>query len=221
MNVITQILLFIAEITSLFFLSRFCLQKAYPVLRRVFRNDRMIIYFISAIYLPGTVIHEMSHYIAALLLNLHPREVQFFPVIEERTVKLGHVLYERDPHDFIRSILVGVAPFWGGIISLWMIIQFKLFPGNVWWHTALFGYLILTITANMFSSRQDLVDAVYIIPLFLIIAALWYLFPLTIATPYIDQSVKLISHFIQAIQIPLLFSLGINGILVILLSVLK
>lgn len=221
MNILTQVLLFFGEVIGIFLLSRFALQKSYPVLRRILKNDRLIIYFVSLIYLPGTVLHEASHYLAALILNLHPQEIQFFPVIEGKRVKLGHVLYEKHPHDFIRSILVGIAPFLGGLLSLWMIIQTKLFPGNVWWLTMIFGYLILTITANMFSSKQDLVDVGYLLPLGIIIALLLYFFPLRIAPVFTSQLMSSASYFIQTIQIPLLFSLGIHAILVLVLSRLK
>ncbi len=221
MNILTQIVVFIAEIVGIFILSRFSLQKSYPVLKKILKNDRLIVYLISLIYLPGTIIHEVSHYLAALILNLHPQEIRIFPVIEGRKVKLGHVLYEKNPHDFVRSLLVGIAPFLGALVSVWMIIQTKLFPGNAWWITILFGYLILTITANMFSSKQDLVDAGYLIPLGLIFVLLYYLFPIRLSPAFINQVVPPISYFIQTIQTPLLFSLGIHAILVVVLSRLK
>jgi len=221
MNILIQIFFFAVEIVSIFLLSRFSLQKSYSLLRRILKNDKSIIYFISLLYLPGTILHEMSHYIAALLLNMHPREIQFFPVIEGKKVKLGHVLYEKHPHDFLRSVLVGVAPFLGGLISLWIIIQTKLFPGNVWWYTVVFGYLILTITANMFSSRQDLVDVGYLIPLGLLVMFLLFLFPIRLAPSLISQATPHISYFLQTIQLPLLFSLGIHAILVLVLLKLK
>lgn len=221
MNVYLQIFLFVGEIVCIFLFSRLSLQKSYYLLKKILKSDRLIVIFISILYFPGTVIHEFSHYIAALLLNLHPREMQLFPVIEGRKVKLGHVLYEKHPDDFIRSILVGIAPFFGAILSLWIIIQSKLFPGIVWWQTLIFGYLILTITANMFSSKQDLVDVGYLIPFVLIVAFILYLFPIQINPRFLNQLIPLISYFIQTIQSPLLFSLGIHGILVVLLFIVK
>lgn len=221
MSITFLISLFIGEIIGIFFLSRLSLQKSYPVLKKIVKNDKLIFFFISLIYFPGTVIHELSHYIVALLLNLHPREIYLFPVIEGRTVRLGHVLYEKHPHDFIRSILVGIAPFLGGLISLWALIQTKLFPGNVWWQTLLFGYLILTISANMFSSKQDLVDVGYLIPFGLFIAFLLYLFPPYISPGFFNQLALPISYFIQTIQPLLLFSLAVHAILVLLLFIVK
>jgi hypothetical protein len=138
--------------------------------------------------------------------------------VEGRRLKLGHVLYERYPHDFIRPLLVGVAPFFGGLISLWLIVQTGLFTGGAWWETLLFGYLILTITANMFSSKQDLIDIGYLIPLSIIIVFLYYLFPIQ-TSPLVMASIgRPLTHFFYTIHPPLLFSLGIHGILVLLLT---
>lgn len=217
MSIPLLIVLFIGEIIGIFFLSRLSLQKSYHVLKKIVRNDKSILFFVSLIYFPGTVIHELSHYMGALLLNLHPREIQLFPVIEGKKVRLGHVLYEKHPDDFIRSILVGIAPFFGGLISLWILIQAKLFPGSTWWQTLLFGYLILAISANMFSSKQDLVDVGYLIPFGLCIAFLLYLFPLSISPGFLNQLVSPISYFIQTIQPLLLFSLAVHAILVVIL----
>jgi hypothetical protein len=221
MSILFLIGVFIGEIAGIFLLSRFSLQKSYYLLKKILKNDKFILFFISFIYFPGTIIHELSHYAIALILNLHPREIQFFPIIEGKHMRLGHVLYERNPDDFIRSIIVGIAPFLGGLISLWIIIQTKLFPGNVWWQTILFGYLILTITANMFSSKQDLIDVGYLIPLGLLISFLYYLFPLKVSLDLVNQISLNISYFIQTIQPPLLFSLGIHAILVLLLFIVK
>ena len=221
MNIYLPISLFAGEIVCIFLLSRLSLHKSYHLLKKILKNDRLIVIFISVLYFPGTVIHEFSHYIAALLLNLHPREIQLFPVIEGRRVKLGHVLYEKHPDDFLRSVLVGIAPFFGALISVWIIIQTHVFPGVYWWQTIVFGYLILAITANMFSSKQDLVDVGYLIPFGLIVAFIFYLFPIQINPSFLNQLIPHISYFIQTIQTPLLFSLGIHVIIVVLLFIVK
>lgn len=221
MSISLLIIVCIGEIISIFFLSRLSLQKSYHFLKKILKNDKLILFFVSFIYFPGTVIHELSHYIAALILNLHPSEIQLFPSINGKNVKLGHVLYRKYPHDFIRPILVGVAPFVGGLISLWVLVQSTFFPGNTWWQTLLFGYLVLTITANMFSSKQDLVDIGYLIPTGLLVAFLYYLFPIRLDFPFLYQIIPHITYFIQTIQPPLLFSLGIHAILVMLLFIVK
>lgn len=221
MNTPTQIVIFIGEIVLLFFLSRLTLQKIYPVLKRTIKKDSYIIFLVSLFYMPGTIIHELSHYIVALLLSMNPREISFFPLIEGKKVRLGHVLYEKHSGDFIRPIIIGIAPFIGGLASLWILIQSKLFPGGQWWQTVIFGYLVIAITANMFSSKQDLIDVGYLIPITLFIIFLLYLFPVHIPASFMDQLFTHILYFVQTIQLPLLFSLGIHAILVVLLTKFK
>lgn len=218
MNISTQTILFIGELFLLFFLSRLTLKKIYPFLKRIVKKDSIIIFLISLFYLPGTIIHEMSHYIIALILSMNPREMSFFPIIEGKKVKLGHVLYEKNPGDFLRPLIIGIAPFIGGLLSLWLIIQSKLFPGHIFWQTLLFGYLIVAISVNMFSSQQDLVDIIYLVPILLIILFLYYLFPIHISLSFMDQLSDHFAYFLTTIQLPLLFSLGIHVILVILLT---
>jgi len=217
MSILFLMGIFVGEVVGIFILSKLSLQKSYLVLKKIVKSDRLILFLISFIYFPGTVVHELSHYIVALLLNLHPREIQLFPVIEGRHIRLGHVLYEKHPDDFLRSVLVGIAPFLGGLIVLWAIIQSSLFPGNSIWQTVFFGYLILTITANMFSSKQDLVDVGYLIPFGLFIAFLLYLIPPSIPPGFLNQLALPISYFIQTIQPLLLFSLAVHAILVVIL----
>lgn len=220
MNSLFTFLLFIGEIISIYFLSRLVLQKAYGSLRRI-GSKRMIVVIISILYEPGTIVHELSHYFVALLLNMHPQEVSIFPVIEENKIRLGHVLYQKNKGDFIRPILVGIAPIFGAMAVLMLIVYLKLFPGKELWETLLFGYLILTITANMFSSAQDLVDIIYLVPVGLIIGLLLYLFPIAIPPHYLKLVSDTILFFIHTIQPPLLFSIAFHAILVLLLSRLK
>ncbi|MFZ2206519.1 MAG: hypothetical protein WA061_03015 [Microgenomates group bacterium] len=212
---------FTAEIFSLYFLSRLVLQKAYISFRRIGLGNRMIIGIISVIYLPGTIIHELSHYFIALLLNANPHEVSIFPVIEEKKVRLGHVIYEKRKGEFIRPILIGVAPLFGALAVLWLIVYSRQFPGNEIWKTILFGYLILTITANMFSSQQDLVDVIYLVPLGILILLILYLFPISISASYLTQITNVVVFFVLTIQPPLLFSILFHAILVLVLSKLK
>lgn len=213
--------LFIGEVVLIYVLSRLALKNTYHSLHRMGWNNSSIIGIVSFLYAPGTIVHELSHYLVALLLNMHPREMSFFPVVEGNKIKLGHVLYEKNKGDFIRPLLVGIAPFFGAMGVLWVFIHSSLFPGNEWWQTALFGYLILAITANMFSSAQDLIDIGYLIPLALIIGLIFYLFPVSIPSHSLVVLGEQMYFFIMTIQPPLLFSVGFHAILVMLLSKLQ
>jgi len=217
MSSLLSIVLFLSEIIGIYFLSRIVLQMAYRVLNR-YGGRKTVIIILAILYEPGTIIHELSHYFVALLLNMHPQEVSIFPQILGNKIRLGHVIYSKDKSDFIRPILVGIAPLFGGLAVLLLIVYSKMFPGTQAWQTLLFGYLILTITANMFSSSQDLVDIIYILPVIIGIFLIIYLFHITLDPSVVQRIQGALQFFIQAIQPALLFSLAFHAILGVALS---
>src|SRR3989344_1820138 len=74
---------------------------------------KFVVYLIWFLYLPGIILHELSHLIGAVALFLHVKSIHLLPSISEneeghREIKLGSVTYNKaDP---IRGILVGIAP---------------------------------------------------------------------------------------------------------------
>lgn len=156
----------------------------YPVIQRSIYDIFRLTYvftrskdasfaLIAVIFLPGTIIHEMSHFIAAMLLLLPVGEVQIMPEWHDNKIRFGKVTYAKA--DVVRSVLVGIAPVFGAIGLFIFIYLFHLFPSGNIWLTAAGGYLLFSVTANMFSSKQDLVDLIYIIPVVLILGIIWYL----------------------------------------------
>jgi len=219
MNSLIPPFLFVGEIIAIYFLAHSLLNMSFHLFRKIFRSDSIIIWITALLYLPGTILHEISHYFFALLLAMNPEEVSIFPRIEKDHIQLGHVLYRRHPSDVFRPIIVGIAPFFGAIGTLWAIESFHLFPAGVWWQTALVGYLILAVTANMFSSKQDLVDLIYVVPIFLIIGALVYLFGIQVNTQAFIHAVSGMALFFDALQVPLLFSIIVHSILIIIIKI--
>ena len=195
-------------IIAIFFLSAASLQELFLFFHRKVRRREVVIFVIALLYLPGTVVHELSHYIVALILNLHPREISFFPVTEGARVRLGHVLFEKEKGDFVRPLLVGIAPLLGGLAVLWLFTRIHL-NGIVLW------YLVWSVTANMFSSKQDLVDLIYVVPVVLLVGLILYLFPLSIPPAYEAQILHPFLVFLDTLQPVLLFSAAIHAILVV------
>jgi hypothetical protein len=219
MNSLITFLLFVGEIFAIYFFAHIVLNMSFTLMRRLSIPDTYIIWLISFLYLPGTIIHEISHYFFALLLAMNPEEVSILPHIEKNHIRLGHVIYRKHPSDIIRPIIVGIAPFFGAIGLLWVIQSFHLFPSQVWWQTIIFGYLILAITANMFSSKQDLIDLGYIIPLFLIVGVIIYIFGIQINVQILLDVISKLELFFKTLQLPLLFSIIVNGILIIFIRI--
>jgi hypothetical protein len=85
------------------------------------------------------------------------------PVFEHGGIKLGSVVYYK--RDRVRSILVGIAPIFGGTaVSYGLYRAFLLLDGHLWWQLLILWQLFIILT-NMFSSPQDLEDVVFLIPL--------------------------------------------------------
>ncbi len=135
-------------------------------------------YLVAALYLPGVIIHELSHLVMAVFLLLEVKSISFIPHAEPLPngigLRLGSVgYYRRDP---IRGALVGVAPFIVGIIILYLLFLSPFLSQlETPWRQVVLTYLVFIISSTMFSSKQDLVD-VWIVVVFFAILSIILLF---------------------------------------------
>jgi hypothetical protein len=129
----------------------------------------------SLVFLPGVMIHEMSHFFAATIMGVRTGDISFFPrkdTMEDGRIALGTVKVAKT--DFVRSSLIGAAPFLVGTFILFVLVTVMFQPVveqlatlslfEVWnvvrglfsnprnW---LFLYLVFTIANTMFVSRED------------------------------------------------------------------
>lgn len=215
-----QFILFLVQLGLVYFISQATIREFFAGLRRFIKNDHTVALIVSFIYFPGTIIHEVSHLLTALLLMLKVHEIKIFPTIGEKEIRLGRVLYERK--DPIRGILVGVAPLFVGLLAFFLLAYFKLFPSENIFLNVLIGYLVFTISSSMFSSKQDLVDLLYLIPFFIIIAGMIYVFNVKIefAIQNKEALAKLASAF-SKINFFLFISLVINVLCIFFLKILQ
>lgn len=213
-------LLFIIQLILLFFLSKKTTNEIFYFFRAFHIEEKTIFAIVSLLFLPGTIIHELAHFFAAMILFMKVRELKIFPEFQENEIKLGHVLYEKK--DFIRGILVGIAPFFAGAFFFWMIAYFKLFPNQNIAVTILLAYLIFAVSSTMFSSKQDLVDIVYVIPVMILIGGVWYVFGIQI--DWITKNeiiIKNITQFLKQVDFYFFYSLMINIALIAGLKTVK
>lgn len=211
-----SISILIILIIGLYYVSRQTINELFHALRKIFRNDHVVFSIVSLFFLPGTIIHELSHMLMATLLNLHVHEVKIFPEWEKNYLKLGKVLYEKK--DVVRGIIVGIAPVFIGLLFLWWMSVFNIFPSSNFWMNIFLGYVIFSVSSNMFSSKQDLIDIIYVLPLVIIIALVFYIFDIRLT--FNNQGlVNAMVVVIDKININLMISLAINiGLIVILKS---
>ncbi len=121
--------------------------------------------------LPGILLHEMSHYVAARLLLVRTGGINLgIGRAGRKHISLGSVTIERS--DPVRTSLIGVAPFLVGIGAIWLIAGagFDLWPNagptleqmvsrvieySHDWTTWLDVYLIFAVSTAMIPSESD------------------------------------------------------------------
>ncbi len=206
MTMLSPYVLFAIQIILLFFLSRAMILQLFYLLERVTRNRDFVFSVLAVVFLPGTIVHEMSHFLAAIVLLLPVGEIRIMPEWEKNHIQFGRVTYGKK--DIIRSILVGIAPFFGALGFFWFLGAFRLFPSDNPLLTILLGYFVFAVSANMFSSRQDLVDLVYIVPIAVIAWVFVYVTGISLAIP--SSFISNVSLLLQTVNFYITISLGLH-----------
>lgn len=219
------LLIMIGSIVLLYILSRFTLNGLFRLLQRTFYKDRPVYILIALFFFPGTLLHELAHYIAAILLLLEVKSLHLLPEWKGNELKLGKVIYIQK--DFFRGILVGVAPVIAGVVFFLVFSAFRIFPSpNIWVNIASV-YILLVVSTMMFSSRQDLIDFVYILPIIIIIAGLFFIFkvnPLSLLAGDRLSPLSLLSAanpYIERIDTMLFITIAVHMVTVILLKIIN
>jgi hypothetical protein len=213
------LLFFPIQLLFLYFISRQTIKELFFFFRK-FMPERAVTVLVTILFLPGTIMHELAHFIMAISLMLHVHEVSILPEFEKNYIKLGKVVYGKK--DILRGIIVGIAPIIAGLIIFWLFSIWNLFPSSNLGISILIGYVIFVVSTTMFSSKQDLVDLIYIIPIGIIIVAFLYIFNINV-THYISHSIwDKLSRFILHLNLYFLFSFVLHiGIIVLLKSIRK
>lgn len=154
MKILLQILIMIACLCGLMALSNLLTR----LLSRTLRRD-WLYYLLLA---PGTIVHELCHTVASLVLLVPVREVHLFRLRHEPdgTVQLGEVVHaDADP---VRNFLIAVAPLLGAsvliyFLSVWLlpkgVSRELLFRSG---GTYLFLVVVFFIALGLSPSPQDL-----------------------------------------------------------------
>lgn len=173
------LLLFAIQLLALFFTSRRLITQLFKLFWKITKSKRVSFYLLSIIFLPGTLVHEMSHLIAALITFVPVGRLSLWPEIEENGgVTLGSVaIAQTDP---FRRTFIGVAPIvFGSLILLLGVFYFETLRGyflNPNLAYVVIGYLVFVISNTMFSSRKDLEHSWVLLLAILIAIAVAYYF---------------------------------------------
>src|SRR3989344_486556 len=187
-------ILFIVELISLFFISKSLINNLAKMFYRLTKSHTGVVNCLAILFLPGTIIHELSHLLVAGIMLVPVGELEALPVIKEGGVQLGSVqIAQTDP---FRRALIGVAPFLVGMLVILGVIYFNkqaLLSLTPLWQILLTLYAIFEVANTMFSSKKDLEGVVSFGAAILIVAILVF------AVLYFTGSIGLLS-FLQRID---------------------
>ncbi len=110
---LTGLVWFIASLVPLVFLQRLLHREIQAVFLILTRSPKATIGLFSVLFLPGVLLHELSHFIVAKLLGVRTGNFSLVPrLTPEGQLILGYVETARS--DYLRDSLVGMAPLLAG-----------------------------------------------------------------------------------------------------------
>ena len=141
----------------------------------IFRNENASIGLFSLLFLPGVLLHELSHFLMAKLLGVRTARFSLIPIVlPGGKLQLGFV--ETEQTDFLRDAFIGVAPLvsGGAVVAYLALVQLALAPlGAVFstgdWNAAweilravpsqpdfwVWFYLAFAVASTMLPSESD------------------------------------------------------------------
>lgn len=166
---------FVLTLLPLVFLQRLLHREVQAVFLILSRSPEFAITLFSVIFLPGVFLHELSHYLMAVILGVPAARFSLLPqVLAGGRLQLGYV--ETVKTDILRDSLIGAAPLFAGgsVVAILAITRLDLLPlwdvlrngqFNLFWlgltllpqvrDFPLWFYLIFTISSTMLPSRSD------------------------------------------------------------------
>lgn len=133
------------------------------------RSRETSIEILTWAFLPGTIIHELSHLFLAELLRVKTGSLTFKPEIRENgEVRAGGLkIAKTDP---LRHFLIGLAPTLTGLSLIFALAHFYLFSRfKIFFDLTtpqlgllfLACYFVFQLSNTMFSSKKDLETALF------------------------------------------------------------
>lgn len=178
-NMIQLVIIFL-EVLSLFFLSKTLTRTLSEALYRTTRSQSITVQLLSLVFLPGVILHELSHMFVAGILFVPVGEIEFLPKRTEEGVKLGSVAVGKT--DPVRRAIIGLAPVVAGLAVLLMIASYvplsmiqEMKPQTIV-IMLFFLYAIFAVANTMFSSPRDLEGFLEVSLAFLFFALVLYIF---------------------------------------------
>src|SRR5512143_2811466 len=175
MTLLSGLLWCILTILPLAFLQRLLHRELQACLLILSRSPEFTITLFSIIFLPGVLLHELSHYVIAVILGVQTARFSLVPqLLPNGRLQLGYVETVRS--DIVRDSLIGAAPLIAGasVVAYLAVTRLDLLPlwdvlrNGQWgllWHGLtllpraadfpLWFYLLFTVSSTMLPSQSD------------------------------------------------------------------
>lgn len=175
----------------------------------VFGRPKLGIYLYSILFLPGTLLHELSHWLMAEILLVPTGKFSILPELEnqdESERRLGYVMTGRAGP--FRSFLIGFAPLFTGLAVL-MVLAYWL--DRVWgiaplWQAALILYGLVAVGHSMIVSREDRRYWPLIVILFGLLIGIIIAIGITLPTSVVNLLTQIFLRLDQALGL----TIGVN-----------
>lgn len=158
------------ELFVLYILSRRLSQNLFISIFLLTKSRPVAISFLSLLFFPGTVIHELAHLFTAEVLGVRTSGLTLVPEsLEQKDVRTGSVsIAQSDP---VRRALIGIAPVFAGlgilgalmyfIPGIWSQVQLDMTNGILFtsysvYILMLMIYALFAVSNTMFSSSEDM-----------------------------------------------------------------
>ena len=174
----SEFIYFIFWLFVIFLLSQNFLRSLFIFFFLLTNSKNWSMRLTAILLLPGTILHELSHWLTAELLHVPTGAINFLPRLQnEKDLQMGSVaIAKTDP---FRRTVIGIAPTIFGLSIITFLTG--LLPQSVFlyhFQSIAIIIIILIISSTMFSSDQDLKTA--LIPLVFIITVVivfwWFKF---------------------------------------------
>lgn len=215
------IALFFAEIILLFFLSKKVQNQFSSFFYRATKSKKFTVYLMSLLFLPGTFIHEMAHYLTALFLLVPVGDLRLIPEFEEGRVRMGSVsIGKTDP---LRRFVIGIAPFLLGMGIIFLSLYFLTSGGlfGDWRDPVLIGLISFEVGNTMFASKKDLEGALELFLFIAFVLILIYLSGIGQIITFPSVSFTEVFRLFRQATFYLLVPLGVDVLVMILFASLE
>lgn len=180
----------------------------------LFGRPRIGIFIYSLVFLPGTILHELSHWIVAEILQVPTGRIRILPTLEaegEGEEKLGYVMTART--GIVKGFLIGFAPMFTGIGTL-VILGYLL--DTLWsaaplWQIALVIYGLIVVSNSMIVSSADRKNWPAAAVLLILITVILFYTGITVPQPVIDFTARALYRIDQVLGL----TIGLNLAMII------